>query len=125
MKEQEAQDYRDRLRECLSRWVELDYANVTYRRMKVPFTAEWMEWETNVPPELAARIFHYWNPTFDKNIPEILSSIAPGITSLLLNLRAQQQLEKVKLVLPIAHLAREYGVLDPMGVEVLEQFSAA
>jgi hypothetical protein len=125
LKEQEAQDYRDRLRECLDRWVELDYMNVTYRRLKVPFTVEWSEWETNVPPKSSAKVWQYWNPTLDKNIPEVLSSIAPAVSSLLLNLRAQGQLDKLELVLPIAHLVRQYGLLDPMGGEVLEEFSAA
>jgi hypothetical protein len=125
LKEQEAQGSRDMLRECLRRWVELDYTNVTYRHLDVPFTAEWMRWDTNVPPEQPARIYHYWNGTFNKNIPEVLSSLAPGITSLILNLNAQGQLEKVEQILPIARLARQYGVLDPMGVNALERFDPA
>ena len=61
----------------------------------------------------------------DKNIPEVLSSIAPAVSSLLLNLKAQDQVDELKLVLPIARLVKQYGFLDPMAEKVLAEFSAA
>jgi hypothetical protein len=123
LKEQEAEVYRDKLHECLNRWIELEYRNITHRRMNIPYSEEWMGWETNVPPELSARIWHYWNSTADENVPTVLLSIAPAISSLLINLKAQNQTEKLEAILPIAQLAKAYDFLNPMGTEVLSELT--
>lgn len=123
LKEQETQDYRDQLRECLNRWVGLDYRNIRHQQSGIPYSVEWADWESNAPPSSSARIWHYWNPGIDKNIAEILGSIAPAITSMLLNLDAQKQIEKLAAIRPVAELARDYDLLDPMGLDYLKSHS--
>jgi hypothetical protein len=112
-KEQEAADYRDQLRECLDRWLALDYRNLTHRRLRVPYVEERTEWRTNEPPEPPAKLWHFFNPTKDQNIREILSSISPAVASLMHNLNHQGQVDRLDAVKPLARLLQEFGVLDP------------
>lgn len=109
---------RDALRECLNSWLDLDYRNIRHRKMDVPFTEEWISWEANANP-FGKRILHYWNPAYDKNIREILESIAPAAAALLNNLNAQGQMEKLNAIVPFLHLIRDYGLLDPIGAQTL------
>ena len=102
VKEQEATEFRDQVRSCLDRWVALDYRNLTHRRLKVPYVEEWVEWQTNQPPEPPGQLFHFFNPTPDQNIKEILASISPAVASLMHNLNHQGQLEKLEAVKPLA-----------------------
>jgi hypothetical protein len=112
LKEQEAQTYRDQLRECLDRWLALDYRNIIHYRLHVPYVEEWREWVTNEPPEPPGAFWHFFNPTPEYNIGAILRSISPAIASLLHNLACQRQTNKVEAVRPLARLIRDYGLLD-------------
>jgi len=120
VKKQDAQEYRDSLRECLNKWVELDYRNIRHHQMGVPYTEEWKKWETNVPPS-EREISHYSNAMPDKNIKEIMDSIGPSVTALLCNLRKQGQWGKVQSVAPFAEFAKGYGSLDPIGIDLLSK----
>lgn len=112
VKEQEAAEFREQIRGCLERWVGLDYRNLTYRRLKVPYVEEWITWVTNEPPTPPGNLWCFHNPTHDKNIKEILSSISPAIASLMHNLNRQGQYDKLEVVKPLASLIHEYGLLD-------------
>lgn len=112
VKEQEAAQFRDRVRSCLERWVGLDYRNLTHWRLKVPYVEEWVAWITNEPPVPPGKLWHFFNPAPDQNIKEILSSISPAIASLMHNLNHQKQFDKLKRVKPLAALIDTYGLLD-------------
>ncbi len=121
VKEQEAAAFRDQLRECLDRWLALDYRNLTYMRLKVPYVEEWRDWVTNQPPEPPGTLWHFSSPTKDQNIRDILSSIAPAIASLMHNLKHQKQMEKLGVVKPVAKLIHQYGLLDRTAVNILNE----
>ena len=116
---QEVQAHRDQLRECLNRWLALDYRNIIHYRLKVPYVEEWIRWVTNEPPEPPGAFWHFSNPTPEYNISTVLRSISPAIASLLHNLSCQQQTDKVEAVRPLARLIRDYGFLDPTAEQFL------
>jgi hypothetical protein len=116
VREHEAIAFRDQVRSCLERWVGLDYRNLTHWQLKVPYVEEWVSWSTNAPPVPPGKLWHFFNATPDQNIKEILASIAPAVASLMHNLNHQGQLEKLKVVTPLATLAHAYGLLDPTAI---------
>ena len=120
LKQQETKEYRDNLRLCLDRWLELDYRNIIHYRMQVPFTSEWADWEPNTPPGPVVKFRHYHNSMPDKNIYNILSSMAPASVALFRNLEVQGQHAKLKHVLPIMRLMNAYGVPEPAIPTILE-----
>jgi|GEM_PF-5022139 len=109
------------IHDCLKPWLDLDYRNIAYRKLRVPHVAEWVEWEVNKPPKGVVMHRYYDNPQRDKNVPELLGAIAPAVTSLLLNLRQQGQLEKLSPAVALAELAKEYNCLDGVGMNFLEK----
>jgi hypothetical protein len=116
VKEQEAPEFRDRLRLCLDAWISLDYRNLTHRALRVPYVEEWTSWNTNELPGPAVQLVHFFNPNRDQNIPEILASISPAIASLMHNLNHQGQVEKLEEVKSLARMLDSYGVLDGTAV---------
>ncbi|MEK7205307.1 MAG: hypothetical protein AAB254_07330, partial [candidate division NC10 bacterium] len=66
----------------------------------------------NEPPTPPGKLWHFFNPTPDQNVREILSSIAPAIASLMHNLNHQKQYDKLDVVKPLAALIHGYGLLD-------------
>ncbi len=121
VKDQEAAEFRNELRECLDRWLALDYRNLTYMRLGVPYVEELIHWETNKPPDRPGTLWHFFGATKDQNIREILSSVAPAIVSLMHNLNHQRQMEKLEAVKPLAKLIHEYGLLDGTAVNFLKE----
>jgi hypothetical protein len=120
--QEDTRERRDNVRECLDRWVHLESRNVRHYQMKVPYTEEWMEWTPNTAPTFPGKLWHYYNPTRDQNVPEILSSIGPAVASLYHQLRIQRQDAKVEQVVPLCRLLEEYGNLD---VTVARQLNPA
>ena len=121
VKDQEAAEFRDHLRECLDRWLTLDYRNLTHRNLKVPYVEELTDWATNELPREHGTLWHLFGPSKDQNIREILSSIAPAIASLMHNLNHQKQIERLDAVKPVATLIHEYGLLDGTAVNFLKE----
>jgi len=124
LKEQDAPEYRDQVRKCLGYWLEQDYRNIAHHKTEVPFIEEWMDWTPNVPPESPGRIWHYWSETPGHNVAQLLQAISPAVSSLLKNLDAQSQPDILRRVVPIADLVKEHGLLDPMGMEVLDKWAS-
>jgi hypothetical protein len=116
VKEHEAVAFRDQVRHCLDSWVGLDYRNLTHKRLGVPYVEEWTTWLTNEPPGPSVQLRHFFNPTPDQNIKEILASISPAVASLMHNLNHQKQFEKLEEVKPLARMLDAYGVLDGTAV---------
>jgi hypothetical protein len=108
----EAPEQCDIIRKCIDTWVYLESRNLRHYKMHVPYTEEWKEWSPNVPPESGIQLWHYFNPTPDKNVREILAAISPGVASLFHQLRVQKQDQKLEQVIPICHLLGEYECLD-------------
>jgi len=109
------------LQACLNPWLDLDYRNIAYRKLQVPHVAEWVQWETNSPPEGIVMHRYYHNPQHGKNIAELLGAMAPAVTSLMLNLREQGQTDRLPPAVALAELAKDYGCLDGVGTSFLEK----
>ena len=109
------------LQACLNPWLDLDYRNIAYRQLRVPYVAEWVEWEVNRQPTGVVMHRYYDHPQHDKNVPDLLRALSPAITSLLLNLRRQGQEEKIPAVAELARIAQEYGCLDGVATNFLDK----
>lgn len=117
--------FRDSLRHCLEAWIDVEYENIRHFRTSIPFVIEPHDWQPSARLPLTSNIWHFSNGTYDQNVREILGAIGPGITSLMQNLKAQGQGEKVEMVRAIAQLAWRYGALDPIGIEFLNRGAAS
>ncbi len=111
------------LAETLRIWIDIEYVNITYHRMGIPYVVECVTWETNEPPSQFDN-YQFWNTAPGKNIPSILASITPAIQSLLLHLEAQGALDQAKFVIPLAQWLRTINALDGIGLEVLERLES-
>src|SRR5262249_22595803 len=67
-------------------WIELDRNNIINWKLRVPFHAEYLEWEPNSVPGGPPKDFSYANPKFDHNVPAILLALRPGLRGLAFNL---------------------------------------
>lgn len=112
VEDEQTHKWRDMIRTCLDRWVQMEARNVRHHQMGVPYTEEWVDWSPNEPPAFPSQLWHYFNPTPDQNVPQILSAIGPAVASLYHQLRVQGQDRKLAQVLPLCRLLSEYGCLD-------------
>lgn len=112
LKEEDTHEQRERIRVCLDGWLALEYQNIWHYQMRIPYSLDVLKYQTNQPPNFtgSVRSFRYHiSREPEAHVRSILLSIAPAIESLIRNLAAHKQADKLVEVLPIAHLARAYG----------------
>jgi hypothetical protein len=114
LKEEQTEDQRNRIRNCLDKWLAFEFQNIFHFQTKIPYSEDILKFKTNEPPDTPGSVStmrHYVSHEVGSNITPILLSITPAIASLIRNLYAQNQLQEVAEVLSIARLARRYGAV--------------
>ena len=69
------------LYECLNFWVNLDWINLQFRKLGVPFMYTVKDWETNRVPNLSNATWQFWNK-YQGIRDNLLRTLSPMITAL-------------------------------------------
>ena len=96
----------------MNKWIDLDRNNIFNWKLGVPFHAEFMKWEPNVPPSDSPKEFTYAHPALNANVPAILQALRPGLRGLAFGFILQKQEVRLALLRPIVELIRDHGYQD-------------
>ena len=109
----EDEDFRSQLRAALDYWIALERRNIANAKLDIPCFYESAAWTTNETPAVDDEvIFQVFNENEGQNVPEVVRAVSPGVTNLAYSFIAQEDLGKLRDLLPMLDLILAHNTPD-------------